>query len=218
MQYFQLFHAGGKALLNHPTVGLMRVTSNTTVFGLFLLVLALVFTGGCAGSSGNSRASSEPVRPERLRYDNLDLSSFEMRGYDINEDGNDDVFRFFEGGVLRVERFDLNFDGRVDMTAYYDRSGQLVEEEFQLDYDELVDTVRHYESGVLAEKQVSIDFDGRFPLVKFYDTKGELLRIERDSNQDGNVDVWEYYSEGRLVRVGRDADGDGTPEVVNYIR
>ena len=213
----------GLALLNHPTlnfytVGRMRVSPRALVWGFLLFTIPLMFMSACGSRSGSNGALEETLRAERIRFGNIDLAQMDVETHDVNGDGEADVFRYYVDGSLRVERYDLNFDGRPDMTAYYDTSGVLVEEEFQLDYDDLVDVVRYYEDDTLVEKRVSIDFDGSYNLVKYYDTKEELLRVERDSDQDGVIDVWEYYSSGRLVRVGRDLDGDGHPEVVNEIR
>lgn len=182
-----------------------------------VLFLSLVM-GACGGRQSREVLDSpRNDRPDRLRYGTLDLSAFEVESVDVNGDSEPDIFRYRRGGSVLVERFDLNFDGRLDMTSYYDVDGQLLEQEFHLDYDEMVDVVRVYENGALVEKHVSTEFDGTYALAKYYNASGELLRIERDSDGDGLVDVWEYYDGTTLVRVGRDLDGDGRPESITDI-
>lgn len=191
-------------------------SSLLSVVSVFLLSVILVACG--ARQRTDEAGARELSRPDRLRYGTLDLSQYEEESVDVNGDGVSDILRYRRGGVVWVERFDLNFDGRFDMTSYYDVSGGVLEQEFQLDYDDVVDVVRLYEAGVLVEKHVSTEFDGTFSLIKYYSASGDLLRIERDSDLDGRVDVWEYYDGATLIRVGRDMDGDGVPEVMTDIQ
>ena len=119
-------------------------------------------------------ANGEMVSEELIRQD-----------IDINHDGFIDLSRRFgDGGALKEEHADLDFDGRVDAVNFF-TNGKLVRKEIDLDYDSVVDLVKRYEGG-------------------------KLVVVESDENKDGKIDSWAYYEGGELDRIGRDIDGDGT--------
>lgn len=188
--------------------------------GRWLLVGMILGLGACGGrQDGTDSAVQKTARQQqRIRHGNVNFDGLDVRGFDIDGDGVPDVLHYQKDGVVRVVRYDLDFDGRIDMDEYYDVDGTLAERSYYLNDDEKVDVISLYEADLLVEKHVSIDFDTKFPVVKHYDSEGALLRVERDSDGDGRTDVWEYYDAGALVRVARDTDGDGSPDQVSEIQ
>ena len=141
-----------------------------------------------------------------------------VQAIDINGDHKADVFNYMrertDASPLMVRKeTDLNWDGRIDVRAWYDDTGSLTREETDGDFDGRVDWVDHYQGGQRVMSEVDTDFDGTFDLFKYYE--GTVLRrTERDTNHDGKVDLWEYFDDqGNVVKVGRDLDGDGVMDV-----
>lgn len=198
----------------------MRAQHVLQSIALMLFAGTMVIASGCGSrSQADANGGRDHVKQhERVRNSNVDFSSMDVRGFDIDGDGIPDVLHYSKDGVVRVERYDLNFDGQIDMDTYYGPDGSLQERSFYLNDDDGVDVIGLYENEEMVEKYVSIDFDGRFPVVKHYDSEGDLLRVERDSNGDGRTDIWEYYDGGELVRVARDTDSDGVPDQVSEIQ
>jgi len=186
----------------------------------WVFVGLMVSFSGCASrqQTTDDAVQRSDRQQQRVRHGNVNFAQMEARGFDINGDGQPDVLYYAKDGVVRVVRYDLDFDGRIDMDVYYSADGSIDERSYYLNDDEKVDVIGLYEKDLLVEKYVSIDFDGHFPVVKHYDSNGALLRVERDSDGDGHTDVWEYYDAGELVRVARDTDGDGAPDQVSEIQ
>lgn len=186
----------------------------STKLARFTLAPLLCVTS-LVGCGGRQQADEAAVSlPPRARHANLPAPSSASESADINLDGRPDQFVFRDGEQVSWAMRDLDFDGEPDIYEYFDASGALVEQEFQLDYDPAIDAVRVYVGGHLARKELATGYDGLFTLFKYYDVDGTLLRIERDNDADGAIDTWEYYDGGQLTRIGRDQDGDGTPEVI----
>lgn len=138
--------------------------------------------------------------------------------YDLNHDSKPDIFSYAitakgEDGkelerVVRKE-LDLNFDGKIDITRYYDDAEQVEKEGYDLDFDGKLDLINFYEKGVCVRKERDLNYDGRTDLWLYLE-KGHIARKERDNNGDGKVDYWEYWENDVVDRVGEDLDGDGT--------
>ena len=106
------------------------------------------------------------------------------RQVDLNHDRKIDIVDHFgDDGIRTFEEFDLDFDGRFDLRAFY-QGGRKVREEMDTNYDQRVDFTKYYEGD-------------------------RLVRIERDANNDGKVDEWQYYEAGKLDRIGYDTNGSG---------
>src|SRR5690606_42129760 len=103
--------------------------------------------------------------------------------------------------------FDLNFDGRIDRTIFFDEAGKECRTESDFDRDGIVDEIAIFKSGVISEKWRMTTMDGKLDTWEFFEN-GALVRTERDENGDGVIDQWwEYPSKGcPLIHV--DADGD----------
>ena len=114
-------------------------------------------------------------------------------------------------GPIIERRTDLNFDGRIDITQYY--QDELIQrEEIDLDFDGVIDMRSTYESGVILKSELDLGFDGKTDLWRYY-VDGKLVRKERDTNGGGQVDQWEYFEKDVLNRIGRDINGDGSIDV-----
>ncbi len=141
-----------------------------------------------------------------------------VQAIDINGDKKADVFNYMrerkDNAPLMVRKeTDLNWDGRIDVRAWFDESGALVKEEMDGDFDGRVDWTDHYQGSRRVLSEVDTDFDGVYDLFKYYEGT-QVRRKERDSDKDGKVDFWEYLDEqGNVVKTGQDLDGDGVMDV-----
>lgn len=168
--------------------------------------------GGTQAAPMTRRSDLGAGRPPRVRYGNLNRAGMSSRQTDINGDGHADQVEYFRDGKLVFIERDLDFDGTPDLFEYFNAAGELIEQEFQLDYDLAIDAVRFYNDGVVTEKLVSTDFDGSATIWKYFDQSGELTRLERDTNADGVPDEWHRFEDGELVGIQTDTNGDGQPD------
>jgi hypothetical protein len=132
---------------------------------------------------------------------------------DLSHDGKPDVWKYTTKDasgkeiLLRKEK-DLNADGKIDSWEKYGADGTLARVVYDLDFDGKPDVTLHYEKDQLVRKEMAFGFDGAPRAWNFYE-KAKLVRKERDTNGDGNVDYWEYCENGEIDRIGVDSDGDG---------
>ena len=128
-----------------------------------------------------------------------------------------------EADGKRVEKYDLNRDGKPDVWKLFekvDEGGTEVEvltcKQIDYDHDGSKDYVATYErTGELIAEEIDLTFDGRFDAREHYDEKsGKLRLIERDSDHDKKPDVWEEYDDdGVLSGVRMDRNADGNPDL-----
>lgn len=185
-----------------------------------MLGAAVLGTFGCA--------PKQDVRPDKASADEADKGPasvhVEKRGdekvtaYDLNRDGKPDVWTYTVttkgADGKEVERtvrkeLDLNFDGKVDVTRYYDEKEQIEREMSDMDYDGKVDVVDYYEKGIIVRKERFTNTTSSKPRVIVYYEKGKIARKEEDLNGDGKIDYWEYWEGDQVDRIGEDLDGDG---------
>jgi hypothetical protein len=160
--------------------------------------------------SSNASAAREPIRPERQGNE-------KVREMDLNRDYKPDVWTYYveEKGpdgkprerTVRKE-IDINGDGRVDITQYFNEREEKVREAMDQDFDGKVDSVLIFERGVNVRSERDVDGNGRTDQWLYYE-KGKLARKESDTNGDGKVDNWEYWEGNQVDRIGDDLDGDG---------
>ena len=192
----------------------------------FLCVL-LSISSGCSwvGTAvGWYQTTQNKNNTEAALADFAKKNGYELRRFDLNRDDDPDIFKFYrvefaEDGSLTVEDLvrkdvDINHDGLIDVSRFFDEYQQLTEERSDLDFDGRVDTVGYYEGGALARKEIDINYDGVADVVKRY-KGGALYVIEADQKGDGKIDTWEYYEKDKLDRIGRDTDGDGSVDFWN---
>lgn len=183
--------------------------------------LALAGVWGCSGgkeavrpdaaeTAAGKETGANPIRPEPASEETVEK-------LDLNGDQRPDVWTYTvkEKAADGTERarivrkdLDINWDGKVDLTQYYDARENKVREEMDLDFDGKVDAVYYFERGVNVRREEDVNGDGRADVIKYYE-KGKLVRKERDSNGDGKVDYWEYWVKDQVDRIGEDLDGDG---------
>jgi hypothetical protein len=185
----------------------------------FLGFLASGALVGCAGDKSAERGAegaearprAEAIKPERSGGERA-------QEQDVNGDGAPDMWTYAvkekdADGVEQERRvrqeLDLNWDGRVDLTRYFDAKGDPARETLDLDYDGKVDATYFFEKGINTRRERDVNGDGRMDSFSFYE-RGALVRKERDTNTDGKVDYWEYWEGGQVDRIGEDLDGDGT--------
>ena len=176
----------------------------------WMVGLALVGLCGCA-SDKTVKKPSEPAKaeapaPEPIRPP--PASGEKVTEKDTNGDKTADVWVYVVAERMVRKELDINWDGRVDITPFYDAREEREREAMDLDFDGKVDSVYFYEKGINTRRERDLNGDGR-PDVWVYYEKGRLARKERDSNGDSRVDYWEYWENEQVDRVGEDLDGDG---------
>ncbi len=187
---------------------------------------ALLLFCGCAGASATTNAPLPTSRPDAPRSASGDMEALAKREgmkletFDLNKDKHPDVFKFYAPGKdpktseqtpLRLARkdVDINHDGKVDMTEFYDNDGRLSHARADLDFDGEIDCTTFYRDGKVTRREFLLGANkGRPGLVKFY-AKNMLVRLEADRNGDGKIDHWEHYENGKLDRIGIDTTLDG---------
>jgi hypothetical protein len=140
------------------------------------------------------------------------------RTFDLNHDSKPDDWKTFKllpdpsnpGKTIEVlikRELDSNFDGKPDITTWYNEDGTKAREAFDFDFDGQVDVVNTWEMGMLVRKDTF--HGGTKPDQVAYYEGGKKVRVERDARGTGKVDTWEYFENGKLQRIGEDLDGDG---------
>jgi hypothetical protein len=181
-----------------------------------LAFCALISLGSACGSTSNNMDTHAAGFLDEAK-DGNEL----VERYDLNADGNADMEKVFlvfkneraeEEKLLREKRLDLDYNGKFDLIARYNKDSRLVSESMDLDFDGKFDAQNTYEDGNLKMQQLAPGFDGRVSVWNEFNEKGELIKKGRDTTGNGRPDFWEYYDEQKLVRVGYDRDGDGKPE------
>ncbi len=183
-----------------------------------VLALSLAgLTAGCASDSG-STSPGEDITMDKPRVTTSKEGDLVVKRFDLDKNGQADVIKYFERfkspdnpdvtkeRIVRKE-IDLNGDGTVDITRYYDDEGTAQRETVDLNLDGTIDATNYYDNGKLARKEVH-GKDGESVIATRFYIGGKLQRVERDRNDDGKVDLWEYYENENLQRIGRDLNGD----------
>jgi len=89
--------------------------------------------------------------------------------------------------------FDRNGDGRTDYVVVYDKQGLKATEEFDFNYDGVMDDFLFYTDGVLVREEVDSNYDGKIDLWVYLDAGVYIKKYERDLNGDGIPDVTKVY-------------------------
>lgn len=181
---------------------------SSLTFALFAM-LAL----GCSKKSSETKTAEDARqrRETKIELEACEGSGQKSERIDANDDGKPEIVRVLKGDQELCRTVDLNFDGRVDRTVFYDAQGKERRTESDFDRDGIVDEISTFKGGVIAEKFRMTTMAGKLDTWEFFEN-GKLARTERDENGDGVIDQWwEYPSRGcPLIHV--DADGDGRPD------
>jgi len=110
-------------------------------------------------------------------------------------------------GLLPKEG-DLKQQRKGDVWSTYGPDGDVTRQAYDLDFDGRIDVIAYYEKGVVVRKEVFQSGRDEPDTFKYYE-KGLLQRVERDRNGDGRIDTWEYWEGEQIDRIGEDLDGDG---------
>jgi hypothetical protein len=160
-------------------------------------------------AAGGNVTPAPPIDRTRCKSDGKQVIEA-----DTNLDKKPDVWKYFVTNaqgtqILTCRQVDLNHDGKVDITYYYDDSGQQPNlDEVDLDFDGRVDLTTYYVGGRKVREELDTNYDNQPDVWKIYEDD-RLVRIERDSDFNGKVDQWEYYEGGKLDRIGYDTSGSG---------
>lgn len=169
--------------------------------------------GSTEGIAGSNQKNIPKVDPELC-----DTSGKQVQTFDLNQDNTPDVWKLYatveEDGtkvdVLTCKQVDYDHDGKKDYVAIYNRTGEMVAEEFDFTFDGRFDAREHYEKkgGKVYMVERDLDHNKSPDTWEKYDVDGSLESVERDRNGDGKPDLWEQYQRGILLAILYDDDYD----------
>jgi|GEM_PF-1019849 len=194
---------------------------NRLVVGAAMLAVAV----GCGGKNktdavepGALGSTTGPVEIPRIDPTLCEVEGKNVAKFDLNKDNRPDIWKLSttidEGGtsvmVLTCKQVDLDHDGKKDFVVTYDRSGGVLTEEFDFDFDGRFDARRYYDkkTGKVYLVERDSDYDKKPDIWEKFDKQGVVESVRRDRNGDGKPDVWEQYKEGLLVAILYDDDFD----------
>jgi antitoxin component YwqK of YwqJK toxin-antitoxin module len=129
---------------------------------------------------------------------------------DSNGNGIMDRFQHYEGAEMTRVEGDLDDDGHIDITDYYDKGRRRRQERLGPDGQ-----VRQRAIFDDADRPLSVSqdttTDGRLDTEWQYE-RGKIVAARRDTDGDGRADIWNAYENGKAVRVQVDKDKDGKPD------
>lgn len=170
-------------------------------------------SGATEGIAGSNQKNIPKVDPELC-----DTSGKRVQTFDLDQDNTPDVWKLYatveEDGtkvdVLTCKQVDYDHDGKKDYVAIYNRTGEMVAEEFDFTFDGRFDAREHYEKkgGKVYMVERDLDHNKSPDTWEKYDVDGNLESVERDRNGDGKPDLWEQYQRGILLAILYDDDFD----------
>ena len=170
--------------------------------------------GGTQPTIARGRPRSDTPRGEEMPHEACVSGGGELVQYSVGGERPTPVVEVRRGGRLFCRETDANFDGRVDITRFFDEQGRVRRVEDDYDFDGKLDVVASYREGVIVSDVLDTNFDGRTDTWRTYQA-GVLSRSQRDANSDGIVDMWEEFDErGVVVRTLTDTNADGRPDGV----
>lgn len=119
--------------------------------------------------------------------------------------------QFTADGLIR-EELDLNGDGEIDSTVFYQPIDEL-NQPLEITGDMRPSDVEQYR---ILRRELDLNFDGRVDTIRRYDQAAEIDREEQDSDFDGVFDRITYYEDTVPSRRDIDPDGDGQPLEIRY--
>jgi hypothetical protein len=177
----------------------------------FCLLSLLAIGCGKKTTDVNSAEDARQFRETTPKFEACDVQSKSTEQVDANGDGKPEMIRVLSGKGELCRTMDLNFDGRIDRTTFFDESGKERRIESDFDRDGVVDEIAVFEKGVVVEKHRMTTMDGKLDTWEFF-KDGKLARTERDENGDGIIDQWWEYPTRGCPLIHVDADGDGRPD------
>ena len=191
--------AGSGRVAPSPRKGPMR----------YALTMALALAlGGCGDDSTLPEGSRGDDTVRRACAESGPMA----QAVDVNNDGTADIRHVFEGQRRVCSEYDMNFDGRVDVSRFYESDGQTPEHELHdFDFDGRLDQISFFQAGQVVRKELDTNFDNVIDSW-LWCASGLVTRAERARRNNGEPDTWEEYENGYLVQARYDDDNDGSPE------
>lgn len=187
------------------------------------VISTLALAAGCGGS-GTGGGTTEGITGSnqknipKVDAELCDTSGKQVQTFDLNQDNTPDVWKLYatveEDGtkidVLTCKQVDYDHDGKKDYVAIYNRTGEMVAEEFDFTFDGRFDAREHYDKkgGKIYMVERDLDHNKAPDTWEKYDVDGNLESVERDRNGDGKPDLWEQYQRGVLLAILYDDDYD----------
>ncbi|MBN8615994.1 MAG: hypothetical protein J0L92_35715, partial [Deltaproteobacteria bacterium] len=172
---------------------------------------ALIVLGACGGGDEEMPRSDVP-QGSRGETAIREQCNGEGRAVDVNNDGSPDIRHVARGGVDRCIQFDMNFDGMVDITRFFDEDGRtIVREEHDFDFDGRLDQISYFENGEIVRSELDTNFDNRID-TWLWCQSNLLERSERDRRHNGRPDTWEFFQAGLITEARYDENNDGEPD------
>lgn len=133
---------------------------------------------------------------------------------DSDLDGRPENRRCYRDQHLSLEQTDRNGDGIMDLEEHFDDRGHLTESREDDGFTGRLNLTWYYNSSGQADRaEKDSDGDGK-PDLWFYYIANRIHKVEEDTNRDGKPDLWEEYDESEaLVKRSKDLNFDGTPDV-----
>jgi len=128
---------------------------------------------------------------------------------DADGDGQPELIRWIDqrSGVLLRQEADTNYDGRLDAWDIYE-DGVIVARRLDQNDDGRPDTWDEFVGGRAVSRERDRDDDGVRDVFYAYEN-GVLVRESHDANDDGRIDLVIHYVDGRRERSEEDVDRDG---------
>ena len=114
--------------------------------------------------------------------------------YDSNEDGSPDQWYNTMGSKVLSFESDRNFDGTIDQKTDYDGYDNVVYEEYDFNFDGVMDVFYYYDKGILARQEIDSNFDTSIDIYVYIYKGIYIRRVERDLDHDGEIDHVKNYS------------------------
>ncbi|PCJ98117.1 MAG: hypothetical protein COA45_08160 [Zetaproteobacteria bacterium] len=134
---------------------------------------------------------------------------FSSQGYDNNGDGIIDIHFYPPYGDVKRTEADTNFDGKIDVKYFYDRSGLTKKAEIDANYDEYYETVITYKNDNPLETTIDDNNDGLPDRIFHYDEGGNLKTLQVFNEQTAKLVKITYYSDDRMISAQFDSNQDG---------
>ena len=187
------------------------------------VIASLALMTGCGGA-GKGDGTTEGITGSnqknipKVDSELCDTTGKQVQTFDLNQDNTPDVWKLYatveEDGtkidVLTCKQVDYDHDGKKDYVAIYNKTGEMVAEEFDFTFDGRFDAREHYDKkgGKIYMVERDLDHNKSPDTWEKYDVDGNLESVERDRNGDGKPDLWEQYQRGVLLAILYDDDYD----------
>lgn len=168
----------------------------------------LLGISACGGGTEDAMPRSDVPEGSRGEMAVREQCNGEGREVDLDGDGRPDVRHVYASGVERCTQYDMNRDGIVDVTRFFDASGATIREEHDFDFDGRIDQISYFENGQIVRAELDTNFDNRIDTWLWCDAN-RLVRSERDRRHRGRPDTWEFFDAGLITEARYDENNDG---------